>query len=993
MQKDIKELINKWGIIIFSSLWILLLTSTYFVHNKYMSKALQVPHFLNGIFVLFIAFAIFVFIHSDKKQSSFKTIVLQKINGWKTLLFFFISTILYYTLYGSDIKAFEEVSNSYVIDYSMSWLFHMFLLILFLFSAFILGDFILSKVPHALSDNVSKGLIGLALGIIVFVLYFFALAFFKLFILPAILIATLIPLALFYKKTIEKTKLLFIQPIESFEIQAIGLFAFFVFVFYLVATITVSFRPIPIGFDELSIYMNTPKIIAQSHSLVKGGQAYNWSLMMAVGFLFEDGVTMATLLSVIPSVFTFVTIYKIASYSCSKSTSILAATSFYIIPTFLWQSCADSKVDMALCLFICTMILFLVASYKKLEQESASTFKSFFTSAWFTTSILLAVLAAFSFGIKYTAVFFVLATIVAFVFLYSRSFALSASAFFVSIAILFISKVYSFSGIVFSDLREPKMLTALSSIVAIALLVFYMVKHKFKNLIVLAYIAFYFLCMGIVFSPWLIKNYNESHKTDSTSLLNGDTQRESLIEQISKVKPFSSELAHSSSTLLAQQSSASDQVENKYSEKAASGVYEEILRYLGYENGFVKYASVIYDMATFKNVATLPTDIGLICLVLLPLLFINSKKEYLVSNIANIAIVFFMLCLSLYTVFIGPKVNLTAYSESLKNINPNSIGLFKQLYMLIQPLFIGISTMLTSQLEIFTKQNTFQSFLIILILVSLLAVINLKQIKQWSIAQQVLLFFIASAFVFWWMLGNAISWYGIAIFGAAIVLFISLHLQERESNPVLFYIFQAVFVIYLSTSLLHRSSSMVTNYEYDSKLNKIFLQFAGHSTDESSALQDVNPAIAAARDEINTNPTKKVLRIGTSMNYFIDQNNTRVFEDNQLDNFTFIYNRYYGVKDVMNTAMKKVGIEYVLFDLNTGSIDKTPDKSLTKKIEKFYDYVSNNRGITLITSDRLMVDPYSKNYMMVQGAKTPVSYSIYGTQVLKPGSLVLFKIN
>jgi hypothetical protein len=155
----------------------------------------------------------------------------------------------------------------------------------------------------------------------------------------------------------------------------------------------------------------------------------------------------------------------------------------------------------------------------------------------------------------------------------------------------------------------------------------------------------------------------------------------------------------------------------------------------------------------------------------------------------------------------------------------------------------------------------------------------------------------------------------------------------------------------------------------------------------------VNPAIAAARDEINANPTKKVLRIGTSMNYFIDQNNTRVFEDNQLDNFTFIYNRYYGVKDVMNAAMKKVGIEYVLFDLNTGSIDKTPDKSLTKKIEKFYDYVSNNRGITLITSDRLMVDPYSKNYMMVQGAKTPVSYSIYGTQVLKPGSLVLFKIN
>ena len=998
MQKDIRELINKWGIIIFTSFWSLLLLSTYLAHNKFVSKALKTPHFMGGLFMMFIVYAIFLFLHADKKLSSFRKIILQKLSGWKILLLVIVSIITFFTMYGGDIKAFEESTNSYVLDFSFKLIYNSAFLILIFFSATILGRYLTKKLSSTIQDVSTINLLSLALGLVVFCLCFYFLAMFHLFTSMSVLVVLALPLGIFYKQTISFAKDIFINSLDIIEINPLGVFSFFLLIVFAAFNITTSFRPFPIGFDELSIYMNIPKSIADTHALLSGGQAYNWSLMMAVGYLFGGNVSLATLLSIVPGILAIGVVYKIARYYTTASYSALSAISFYMLPTFLWQSSADAKVDLALCFYVCISLLLLISSFMSIKDNEDFKLSSFFKNPWFVVVVLLAVFCAFSFGIKYTSFFFIIGAVVTFIYAYSKSFSLSLSAFLLSIASVFMLRLYEFSGIFFSDAKEPKILVMLTAVAAIAFFTLHIVKHKLKYLSIFYYLAIFFIVLSITFSPWIIKNYTETKSFAISKLLNGDNRQEPFIKVISKIRPLSSELAHSSASLVAQNSTDVSQFENKYNLSANTGAYEEVLRYLGYENGFVKYASVIYDMCTLKNVATIPTDIGLVCFILLPLLFINSNKEFLLQNLASILIVLFLLCLSLYTVFYtNTNISLVDYMQTLTKQNPDMNGLAKQIYLLLQPIALSLTNILKPLLVVFTKQNTFQSFLIILILVVLISIVNLKQIKTWKPIQQLLLLFVAISFILWWMLGNAISWYGLPLFGSAIILFVSLHIQDSsgtidKQKSILSYIVLFVFILSLSLATLQRTSSMIASYEYDSKLNKIFLQYAGNSLDNSSAMSEVNAAIATAVDEMNANPTKKVIRIGTYVNYFIDNNNERVYEDNQLDNFIFLYNRSYGVKDVMNTTLKKAGVEYILFDLNTGGIDKTPDKSLTKKLQKFYEYISANPNLQLVVTDRQVEDPYSKTFAMISGVKTPVSNSIYGTRVLRPGSVVLFKI-
>jgi hypothetical protein len=119
-----------------------------------------------------------------------------------------------------------------------------------------------------------------------------------------------------------------------------------------------------------------------------------------------------------------------------------------------------------------------------------------------------------------------------------------------------------------------------------------------------------------------------------------------------------------------------------------------------------------------------------------------------------------------------------------------------------------------------------------------------------------------------------------------------------------------------------------------------------------------------------------------------------VYEDNQLDLFNGVYQNWYGVKDIISDNFVKNNIRYILFDFATGNLDNTPDKSLTKKVGNFYDYISNNPRIEVINTDRLLEDPSSKDMITENGRQVPVRYGIFnGTRVIQTGSLVLLKIN
>jgi len=47
-------------------------------------------------------------------------------------------------------------------------------------------------------------------------------------------------------------------------------------------------RPFPIGWDDLGVYMNYPKILAQFGGNVALGKMYPWELFTGIGFLFKS---------------------------------------------------------------------------------------------------------------------------------------------------------------------------------------------------------------------------------------------------------------------------------------------------------------------------------------------------------------------------------------------------------------------------------------------------------------------------------------------------------------------------------------------------------------------------------------------------------------------------------------------------------------------------------------------------------------------------------
>lgn len=78
--------------------------------------------------------------------------------------------------------------------------------------------------------------------------------------------------------------------------------------------------------------------------------------------------------------------------------------------------------------------------------------------------------------------------------------------------------------------------------------------------------------------------------------------------------------------------------------------------------------------------------------------------------------------------------------------------------------------------------------------------------------------------------------------------------------------------------------------------------------------------------------TGGIYRIGTFMTYLINNNRLRYFDDSLVSSFsTYIYTP--SPEETIN-RMKKMGLKYLLVDLNAATIDRDPRHDLTDRFEK-----------------------------------------------------------
>lgn len=253
----------------------------------------------------------------------------------------------------------------------------------------------------------------------------------------------------------------------------------------------------------------------------------------------------------------------------------------------------------------------------------------------------------------------------------------------------------------------------------------------------------------------------------------------------------------------------------------------------------------------------------------------------------------------------------------------------------------------------------------------------------------------ASYGFFFLAFSSGIIWYGYLFF-LLLLLCILYYLNKiEEEDDVYNSTFKFSFVLLTSIWIIIGLVSRISNIQ--AKLPEQHQGKAIISTDiyhyntgsitSASELQDkfITPGFSDAMRKINSDLNTRVFKIGTGLTYFIKQNHKRVIYDNQLGLFSQIvknYNNKYLISDILKSS----GIRYLILDLNTPSIDNTPEKTLTRKYLQVLEYVTNNDSIRLICTDNLERE---------EGTKT-VTYALSGSDTavpVRPGNFAIYEIN
>lgn len=152
-----------------------------------------------------------------------------------------------------------------------------------------------------------------------------------------------------------------------------------------------------------------------------------------------------------------------------------------------------------------------------------------------------------------------------------------------------------------------------------------------------------------------------------------------------------------------------------------------------------------------------------------------------------------------------------------------------------------------------------------------------------------------------------------------------------------------------SMAQLNDIITQLTRFEISTQINTQILEL------QQSLYEEV---ISPSKELKNT---KNIYRVGTFLKYFISENHKRVYEDSLLK----VFEDYFLGKNIDETIehFQKLGISYILLDLNAATIDQDPAQDLTKRYEKMLELLVHPK-LKLIETDsiclKLALDVYTE---------------------------------
>jgi hypothetical protein len=785
-------------------------------------------------------------------------------------------------------------------------------------------------------------------------------------------------------------------------------FAFLIVSFLVSVALINVIRPMPIGWDDLGVYMNYPRIMAITGSALTGAGMYTWQLITGSGFLWDQIAAQAFYVNQLGGIFSLIILTSVLSYMLERKWSryllslpLLLAGIYYIMPMTVFQQAKDMKLDPGL-------MMISVSAFGLLWYTITQDVKP--RISYFLIGIV-GVIVGIAFTIKFTTLILIIAVLA----LISYRI-LSIAGFFGFFAIFL--AIFTGGGLwtkmnVWMPVENTgliHMITFSCAIVGLASLIVAWYQHGRSSM--KQWFVWSLICIvgvGVALAPWMVKNGNEvlkyGWKITIDSLLGGASEPN---VQSSNYSPLYTPSEYATKKKEQQSSSITSDGKSQN---------EDFSRYFGQESGLNNYLKLPANLTFQKNQSGEFTDITFLFLAFFPalLLFVRWRRFYWRNWTQWIypGSVFIGMGFILYYCFGVFGTKTPALMEALQSI----------VWAISLPLGYAV--------------------LIAIVLVSIFLIhFCIEKNKDNQSIQSVFIMLMVYGFLFL-ISAFGIVWYGVfvyflflALFGLVALTFIVVDPTDDEDMigvkttiSIIFFLFILVYIVRSAFphGWFNLTTSGMNEYKYEkldqnqsiftyrsdyitpiatmntidphavtlraaalaesktlksiltperlalmgpSELNQVLTYFiqkiatGGQFDDKKTILSDINrighelytSILSPKWSDVNS---RGIYRIGTFMTYLIHENRKRYLEDSLVFEFeTFFYDPS---PEKTIDRMKKVGLWYLLTDLNAATIDRDPRHVLTNRFEHLL-LTMRAKNLKLVDTDnlclRLALDEY-----------------------------------
>lgn len=421
-------------------------------------------------------------------------------------------------------------------------------------------------------------------------------------------------------------------------------------------------------------------------------------------------------------------------------------------------------------------------------------------------------------------------------------------------------------------------------------------------------------------------------------------------------------------------------------EVEANSKREEVQRYFGYEALLPAYMTLPIDASTNSNERGYFIEIGFLLLILLPIVVLWRLREK--NKLLSIG--FVLLCLIIQVLYVSSgfllngassKIFHGRISDYLATQDSTVDHLLGSIYIVLN----NIGAPLLESLENISGHRDYISYpLLVIFFIGVLFLFTRLEISR----KNKLLLIFSSVFAFFWLILSAgIIWYGFLMFP---ILFILVYAATNsQKSKGLKYAVLSLTAVWLIVAFATRVSfiALDSNFNPESAgkmlLNSLFFSRSIGNTNSNEVIDKAHPSLTSIQNQINREPNSLILRVGTTLGYFIKNNGDRIVQDNQLSFFDVLVTRYQSSEQI-NKALKIAGFRYLLIDLNTATLDRTPERTLTAKFQKLSNYISSNSQLRLMGTDRIIE--------VTRNGQTGGQYGLAGRKVLHRGTYAVFEL-